>query len=291
MSSAQSQDTNSSKVYVLFYSFFLIPLMIAVIGASFFIMFKFLTLEPKSPSDLLNDVKIGSATKRWQSAFELSKLLAKKTEAFEDGLFKNQLISAYQHSIHDDERVRMYLALAMGRTGDSIYGESLQEGLNDENPATRLAAIKGLGLLKYKPAVLALQNILQDNERSDAEHLTTVISLGNIGDRNVIKDLKPLLNHEEVNIRWDVALSLAKLGDTSGSAIIADLMDRSYYNLFPEVDSQEANQAIKVAIQISSGYKSEVYMKKLKVLAYEDENMEIRDTAIKMLKQVYGYKS
>jgi len=265
--------------------------MIAVIGASFFIMFKFLTLEPKSPSDLLNDVKIGSATKRWQSAFELSKLLAKKTEAFEDGLFKNQLISAYQHSIHDDERVRMYLALAMGRTGDSIYGESLQEGLNDENPATRLAAIKGLGLLKYKPAVLALQNILQDNERSDAEHLTTVISLGNIGDRNVIEDLKPLLNHEEVNIRWDVALSLAKLGDTSGSAIIADLMDRSYYNLFPEVDSQEANQAIKVAIQISSGYKSEVYMKKLKVLAYEDENMEIRDTAIKMLKQVYGYKS
>ena len=291
MSSAQSQDTNSSKVYVLFYSFFLIPLMIAVIGASFFIMFKFLTLEPKSPSDLLNDVKIGSATKRWQSAFELSKLLAKKTEAFEDGLFKNQFISAYQHSIHDDERVRMYLALAMGRTGDSIYGESLQEGLNDENPATRLAAIKGLGLLKYKPAVLALQNILQDNERSDAEHLTTVISLGNIGDRNVIEDLKPLLNHEEVNIRWDVALSLAKLGDTSGSAIIADLMDRSYYNLFPEVDSQEANQAIKVAIQISSGYKSEVYMKKLKVLAYEDENMEIRDTAIKMLKQVYGYKS
>ena len=291
MSSAQSQDTNSSKVYVLFYSFFLIPLMIAVIGASFFIMFKFLTLEPKSPSDLLNDVKIGSATKRWQSAFELSKLLAKKTEAFEDGLFKNQLISAYQHSIHDDERVRMYLALAMGRTGDSIYGESLQEGLNDENPATRSAAIKALGLLQYKPAVLALQNILQDKERSDAEHLTTVISLGNIGDRNVIEDLKPLLNHEEVNIRWDVALSLAKLGDTSGAAIIADLLDRSYYDLFPEVDNQEANQAIKIAIQISSGYKSEIYMEKLKVLAYEDENMEIRDTAIKMLKQVYGYKS
>jgi len=291
MSSAQSQDTNSSKVYVLFYSFFLIPLMIAVIGASFFIMFKFLTLEPKSPSDLLNDVKIGSATKRWQSAFELSKLLAKKTEAFEDGLFKNQFISAYQHSIHDDERVRMYLALAMGRTGDSIYGESLQEGLNDENPATRSAAIKALGLLQYKPAVLALQNILQDKERSDAEHLTTVISLGNIGDRNVIEDLKPLLNHEEVNIRWDVALSLAKLGDTSGAAIIADLLDRSYYDLFPEVDNQEANQAIKIAIQISSGYKSEIYMEKLKVLAYEDENMEIRDTAIKMLKQVYGYQS
>jgi len=265
--------------------------MIAVIGASFFIMFKFLTLEPKSPSDLLNDVKIGSATKRWQSAFELSKLMINDMEAFDDGLFKNQLISAYQHSIHDDERVRMYLSLAMGRTGDPIYGESLQKGLKDENTATRLSAIKALGLLQYQPAVLDLQNILRDKERSDTEHLTTVISLGNIGDRNVIQDLKPLLNHEEVNIRWDAALSLAKLGDISGSAIIADLMDRSYYDLFPEVDSQEANQAIKVAIQISSDFKSDVYMEKLKVLAYEDENMEIRDTAIKMLKQVYDYQS
>ena len=79
MSDTPLQESNPSKVYVLFYSFFLIPLMIAVIGTSFFIIVKFLTLEPKSASDLLNDVKIGSATKRWQSAFELSKILVNET--------------------------------------------------------------------------------------------------------------------------------------------------------------------------------------------------------------------
>ena len=133
--------------------------------------------------------------------------------------------------------------------------------------------------------------IIQNKNRTNIEHLSAVVSLGNIGDDGIIHELLPFLDHEEVNIRWDVALSLAKLGDTSGASIIADLMDRSYYDLFPEVDNQEANQAIKIAIQISSGYKSEIYMEKLKVLAYEDENMEIRDTAIKMLKQVYGYQS
>ena len=146
MSVISTKESNPSKVYVLFYSFFLIPLVIAVIGTSFIIIVKFLTLEPKSASDLLNDVKIGSANKRWQSAFELSKILTSKTENFEDNLFRNQLITAYNRSIHDDEKVRIYLALAMGQTGDQFYGETLRIGLNDDKLMTRLAAIKALGM-------------------------------------------------------------------------------------------------------------------------------------------------
>ena len=291
MTDTSLQESNSSRVYVLFYSFFLIPLMIVVIGTSFFIIVNFLTLEPKSASDLLNDVKVGSATKRWQSAFELSKILVNENEIFEDGLFRNQLISAYKHSVHDDERVRMYLALAMGRTGDQHYGEALREGLNDENPATRLASIKALGFLQFQPAVEDLKKILRDANRVDTEQLTVVISLGNMGDHSVIPDLKPLLNHEEVNIRWDAALSLAKLGDISGSHILANLMDRSYYTSFPEVDYQEADQAIMVAIQVSSDFTNEVFKGKLMILASEDKNMGIRNTAIKTLKHVYGYQS
>ena len=84
MSADSLKESNSSRVYVLFYSFFLIPLVIAVIGTSFVIIVKFLTLEPKSASDLLNDVKIGSANKRWQSAFELSKILTSENEIFEE---------------------------------------------------------------------------------------------------------------------------------------------------------------------------------------------------------------
>ena len=291
MSVVSSKESNPSKVYVLFYSFFLIPLVVAVIGTSFIIIVKFLTLEPKSASDLLNDVKIGSASKRWQSAFELSKILTSKAENFEDNLFRNQLVNAYNQSVHDDERVRMYLALAMGQTGDQFYGNALRTGLNDDNPVTRLAAIKALGVLQYAPSVKDLRNIITNKNREVVEYLTAVVALGNMGQKSVIPDLIPLLDHEEVNIRWDMALSLAKLGDTSGLDIIADLMDRSYYSSYPEVDYEEATHAIRVAIHVSSIFRNDMFEEKLVTLSEWDENMEIRDTAIKTLKKIYGHQS
>jgi len=69
-------NVNSSKVYTLYYAFFLIPLMVTIFGVMFFFMFKVLTYETSVPEDYLTDIQIGSATKRWQAAFELSKLLS-----------------------------------------------------------------------------------------------------------------------------------------------------------------------------------------------------------------------
>ena len=72
----KSTDINNpSKVYALFYSFFLIPLMITIFGVLFFFLFKMLTYEKQDPYHLLNNIKAGSLTKRWQSAYELSNLM------------------------------------------------------------------------------------------------------------------------------------------------------------------------------------------------------------------------
>ena len=74
---------NNSKVYTLYYAFFLIPLMLTMAGVMFFFVFKVLTYETNSPIEYLSDVQYGAATKRWQSAFELSKLLSNpKTNTF-----------------------------------------------------------------------------------------------------------------------------------------------------------------------------------------------------------------
>ena len=63
--SEKEQKQENSRIYVLFYSFFLIPFMIAVFGAVFFLLFKFITYETNDAVDLLNQVKVGSASKRW----------------------------------------------------------------------------------------------------------------------------------------------------------------------------------------------------------------------------------
>ena len=288
----QSNNNNftkqeSNRVYVLFYSFFLIPFMIAIFGAIFFIFFRFLTFETDDASELLNQVKIGSASKRWQSAFELSKVFNKPEKIPTDMAFKNQMISAYNHSIHDDPLVRSYLALAMGVTKDDFYSEVLLNGLHDKNRESRLAAIQAIGMIGTKTATLQLKELVSNTNYPD-ERLAATISLGMIGDPNSIPLLRTLLDDEEPNIRWDSAIALAKMGDDSGAFIIENLLDRDYLNDFPKVDEIEKNQAIMIAIKVTSQLKDDRFITNLVGLAKSDINLKIRDAAIKTLKSTYS---
>tara|TARA_B100000315_G_scaffold256754_1_gene303490 strand:+ start:540 stop:1412 length:873 start_codon:yes stop_codon:yes gene_type:complete len=286
MSEKNTQSVNSSKVYTLYYAFFLIPLIITIFGVMFFFMFKVLTYETSAPDDYLTDIQIGSATKRWQSAYELSKLLSNSELVPTDEGFKNKMISIYEHSIHDDPMVRTYMALAMGQTGQQEFGSILLEGLNDKDKGSRLAAIQALGLLRYIPAVKAIQKFTAENFLN-AERLAAAIALGHMGDKSTIPILQKLLDDEEPNIRWDAAIALAKLEDSSGVEVIVNLLDRTYFDHFTEVNAEEEVQAILVAIQISSQYPSEQFVTNLLKLATLDRNMQIRDLAIKTLDQVY----
>ena len=276
-----------SRVYVLFYSFFLIPLMITVIGVLFFMVVRFVTFESGNPQEYLTQIKIGSASKRWQSAYELSKILSNPDKLPLDEQFKNSLISTFEQSLHDDPKVRMYLALAMGRTGDDTYGESLMTALNDDSAEIVTAATQALGLIQYSPAVAQLSMMATSSE-FQAVRLASAISLGQIGDESSLPLLKNLLNDEEANIRWDAAIALAKMGNNSGSSIINSLLNRSYYKNFKEIDSWETEKAILVAIQVSSQLGGEEFKLNLLTLAKEDPNMEIRNAALKTLESVYN---
>jgi hypothetical protein len=263
--------------------------MITIFGVMFFFMFKVLTYESSSPHEYLTNIQIGSATKRWQSAYELSKLLSIPELVPLDAGFKNKMVSIYKKSIHDDPMVRMYLALAMGRTGQQEFGPALIEGLEDEDIGSRLAAIKALGILRFEPSVIQVRKFIQDSY-SNEEKLAAIITLGSLGDISVISDLQKLLEDEEPNIRWDAAIALIKLGDLSGNQTINNLLDRSYLNNFSEVDEEEKVQAILVAIQVSSQYPSDNFITNLLKLATFDNNMKIRDLAIKTLDKTYNRK-
>ncbi len=276
-----------SRVYVLFYSFFLIPLMITVIGVLFFMVVRFVTFESGNPQEYLTQIKIGSASKRWQSAYELSKILSDPNKVPLDDQFKNSIISAFEQSLNDDPKVRMYLALAMGRTGDDAYGESLMTALNDENPEIITAAIQALGLIQYKPSIAQL-SVMATSSDVQVLRLASAISLGQIGDKSSLPLLKSLLDDEEANIRWDAAIALAKMGDSSGSVIINSLLSRAYYKNFKEIDSWETEKAILVAIQVTSQLGGEQFKSNLLTLAKEDPNMEIRNAALKTLESVYN---
>ena len=286
------EEVNPSKVYALFYSFFLIPFMIAIFGALFFFMFQFLTYEKNTPSDLLDNIQSGSTTKRWQSAFELSNMLdASKIQ--NKNLFNNKLVALYEKSKYDDKRVRTYLALAMGKTGDLYFGPYLMEAVKDDVDLTnRIAAIRSLGMLKYNKSCKILKDIIL-NSNFDSERLSAIISLGVIGNKKYNKVLIQMLDYEEANIRWDAAIALAKMGDKSGIDIIINLLDRKYYELYPSmadgsgVDYDESDNSIYTAIAISQILIDSRFKEKLIYLAENDKNIKIREFALKTLNEYY----
>lgn len=281
------QRNENSRIYVLFYSFFLIPFMIAVFGAVFFLLFKFITYETNSAEDLLNQVKIGSASKRWQSAFELAKILNDPEKNPLTGSFKDQLISAYNRSIHDDPLVRSYLAMAMGATKDTTFGKTLLSGLEDENLETRIAAIQALGLLKYYSATRSIRNIIIKTD-TQTEKLTATIALGMIGNPSAIPDLKKLLEDEEANIRWDAAIALAKMGNNSGAYIIEGLLDREYLKQFKQIDPVEEKKVLMIAIKTASILFDKKFEHKLSLLSKNDQDLSVRNAAIKALENNYN---
>ena len=280
-------ELGQSRIYVIFYSFFLLPLMITIFGVMFFLIVKFLTFETEDPYDLLNNIKFGSASKRWQSAYELSKILSNEDLIPNENSFKEMFVNAYQKSTHDDYKVKMYLILAMGKTKDHYYGEVLLESLNDELLDIRLAGIQSLGQLGYEKALNKLSSLIKKSNYNE-EVLASIISIGQIGDKKSIILLKEMLDHEEPNIRWDSAIALAKMNDGSGKLIINDLLSREYYDNYKNVDKWEQDKAIMTAVQISSQFKDPYFKKNLVTLATYDSNMEIRDTAIKILKNIYN---
>ena len=290
--SKENQNENeirseNSRIYVLFYSFFLIPFMIAVFGAVFFLLFKFVTYETNNAEDLLNQVKIGSASKRWQSAFELAKILNNpEAEPLTDS-FKDQLTSAYERSIHDDPLVRSYLAMAMGATKDSIFGDILIDGLKDESLETRIAAIQSLGMIQYSTAVNPINSLIQNTD-THSERLTATIALGMIGDKTAVPYLTLLLEDEEANIRWDAAIALAKMGDNSGANIIEGLLDREYLKQFKQIDPIEEKRVLMIAIKTASILFDKRFEDELNSLSKNDQDLSVRNAAIKTLENNYS---
>ena len=286
----EDQKKESSRIYSLFYSFFLIPFMIAIFGAVFFLLFRFITYETTDASELLNQVKIGSATKRWQSAYELSKVLNDPDAVPFDLSFKNQMVSAYDHAINDDPLVRAYLAIAMGATGDQYYGDKLVLGLNDESRESRLAAIQAVGMVKEQSAIGRLSEIIKSSDFQD-ERLAATMSLGFIGNSKSIPLLNSLLDDDEPNIRWDAAIGLAKMGEDSSIPTIQNLMDRNYLSTFPELDQNEVTKVILTAIETTTVIVDQRFEPILETLASSDENLKVRNAAIKTLKFAYNKKT
>lgn len=284
-SSENVELKQKSVVGVIIHSFFVIPFMIACFCVVVFAVFSLLTWENDDAYNHLNKIKTGNQTVRWQSAFELSKLLSKPNPAINEDRFVAEMISVFNSPITkaDDKRVRNYLARAMGHTENPKFAIPLRKALErEDNLDNLISVIYALGSLRDSGAVSSIHQYI-DHPQPEVR-LAAVITLGNIGQSSSIQHLQGALNDTEENVRWDAAIALAKMGDSSGQQVILRLLDREYLDKFSEVDPYEQNQIILVAIRASTHIKNPVLSEAIKKLSKNDPNMKVRNAAMEALK-------
>src|SRR5689334_1652042 len=93
--------------------FFLIPLAVVAVTVSVYVGFRSLLADNRTPQDYLAEIQRGGSDRRWPAAYELSRLMADPSVRA-DKTLAPALVKAFQDS-KDDQQVRRYLALALGR--------------------------------------------------------------------------------------------------------------------------------------------------------------------------------
>ncbi|MCH8328196.1 MAG: hypothetical protein IID15_06700 [Candidatus Marinimicrobia bacterium] len=272
---------------VIVHSFFIIPFLIAVFAVLIFAMLKLVVGTPPNLEQALSTISRGSETERWQAAMDLTAMLQAQRSENIDPRFLDQLSFEFRRSATERQPyLRTYLALAMGLTREPRFERDLIDGLEESAVPSTLASIKSLGMVGTAVAESLLVNLLPGDDLRMI--LESIIALGRLGRPSSIPHLLPFLEHPEANLRWDSAISLAKLGDRSGRETIGRLLERSYYINFPLVDELEQDRAIFIAVEIARLWQDSFFKENLEYLSRNDPNLRIADAALKALKVLNG---
>ncbi len=285
----QEDDLHPEKPAVgwrrYFHSFFIIPALVALLFVALAYILTSASREP-SVSDYLNSIREGHSNVRWQAALELSRLLADPAQVPDDPDFVPAVLRLFADDAlyEDDSRVRLFLGLAMGRTGKEEFFEPLITELREADKVEELSVyVRAVGFMQDERAVDVLLPLLQHSDaviRHEA-----VQSLGFVGSEAARFPLHEMLEDDEPNVRWDAAIALAKMKDPAAKAVLLQLLDREYYDAFPEVRPEGRTWAMETAIRTAVLLEDEDLNVKIKQLSESDPNIKVRGIALEIVRE------
>jgi HEAT repeat protein len=272
------QDVSFGRTLV---QFFLVPAIVVAACVFVFFFFAWLVSDEKTGVDYLREIRMGSANRRWQAAFELSKIINMDSEKKRMEGLVPEMIEAFESALDDDPRVRHYLALSLGHLGDLTATPTLVAALDDRDSTTRLYASWALGNLGDPRAVEPLLEKFGDDDPGVRK--MAVYAAGTLGDERAIPRLQVALGDADRDVSWNAAVALAQLEDASGESQLLLMLDREYLEGLTEIDEARKLLAMQSAIQASALVPSETLDARLREIAANDSNLAIRKLAIEAL--------
>lgn len=264
--------------------FFVIPALVVAVCVGIFFFFTWLVSEEKSGVDYLHDIRTGSASRRWQSAFELAKLLNHPGDKARLTGLAPEMADTFRVAEDDDPRVRRYLALAMGHLGDPRTVPVLVKALGEKDPETKIYAIWALGAIGDPRAVPPLIEMAEHDDPGVRK--MAVYSLGTLGAGEAQGVLRAALNDHEMDVAWNAAMALAKLGDDSGRAQILQMLDRELLGSIEAMTEDQRTEAMITAIKGAALLGDGEMRQRLLDISRQEPNLKVRQAALEALAQV-----
>lgn len=282
-STGESPGSVEDSALRRFLGLFVVPLLVVIASVLVFIGFGWIAYEANTVSDYLNDMRSGWRPRRAQAAYELSKILLADPDALEEepGV-KAELRRLFKES--EDEEMRRYLALVLGRTRDPQVVPLLVEALDDEDSQIRIYALWGLGASGAPEARAPLEEALSDEDPGIRK--IAAYSLGELGLPETAPALRTRLDDPVTDVRWNAALSLARLGDEAAIPVLERMLDRDLLAQVPEITPEQQEEAMISAIEALAAVQRARALPLLERLAENDPSLKVRQAAIDAIEAI-----
>jgi HEAT repeat protein len=232
--------------FSLFLKLFIVPALIVAVALGIFLLGTLAIQHPKSAAQYLEELRSDSTSRRWQAAYELSRMLNQGEKIQFDENLRADLVKTFAEAGKDDPRVREYLALVLGRlkvktavpalceaVGDEskdvkIYslwalgniedpagGPAALSALSDSDPGVQRMAVGALSALKFAPAKSALEANLTNS--NDALKYDSAVALARLKDEKAVPTLLDMMNLKATGQQTDEILESAKLAAVEGA--------------------------------------------------------------------------
>jgi HEAT repeat protein len=248
-------DDDKSDLRVVM-QFFIVPLvLVAVLVLTFFGLQVLRTRRP-DPAATLRSLQsyrgflssVVGDLKRWQYGYDLSLLMRGEDPDTLRRLLPDLIQAFDQAAVNKDLKLRRYLALALGHSGDRGAAAPLTAAMRDPDPVTRTFCAWGLARVGDRASLSALRQALADDDAG--VRMTACYALGVLQDRGAAGALRGALQDGDPSVRWNAALALSRLGDPAGEPLLIDLLRR---NLGDTAGKETAEEERSLALNAIRG--------------------------------------
>ncbi len=238
--------------------FFIFPMAIVAVCVTVFVIFGLIASEGKGARAYLDEVRTGSANRRWQAAFELSKVLqARKDPSLSDPAFADELVH---------KKAVPALIQAADPRGDT-----------PADPDTQVYAVWALGAIGDAEAVPTLVSLARYEDaglRKAAVH-----ALGSFPGEASRAALVTAVNDPVEDVRWNAAVALARRRDPDATPVLLQMMDRRHLATVAELSAEQREDAVLQAVQAAAVVPDPTLRSALEGLRDSDPSMKVRAAA------------